>query len=200
MPTTSVTLAFRVMASLAVVLAPLAATAQTLTLTVPYRGASSMQSAKTVIEFDASTIAAGATIGVTSSGGTLVNVAVPSSPCVDEMTCTASGTASTGDDILVRRITQTNRAQLELSYVASFGNTPCAYVGSNSAKTYTVTLSGFTFGVANGYRITSYMAPSLDACEIAYVRVPSPRPNLAGPVTRLGRLPLNVVMVLDKSP
>jgi hypothetical protein len=175
--------------------APLIA-AQSMTLTVPYRGATSMQAASTTIELDASSIAGGATISVDGT-----SVAVPASPCAG-VACLGADSTPSGDDILVRRISGSNRAQLELAYSASFAAANyCAYTGPTSDKTFTVSLSGFTFGAGNGYRITSFMAPSDASCDIAYARVPGPRPSISGgSLTKLGRLPLNIVLALDKSP
>lgn len=169
--------------------------AQTITLTVPYRGAAAKQTASTTVEFDASNIAGGATVTVAGK-----SVPVPASPCAG-LACSAVDTTAAGDDILVRRISGTHRAQVELTYSASFGGNYCSYTGVASSKTFNFTLAGFTFGGAtNGYRITSFMAPSDVSCDIPYARVPSQRPSFpAGPVAKLGRLPLNVVLVLDKS-
>lgn len=171
--------------------------AQTMTLTVPYRGGLSMQAAQTVIEFDASSIGAGATISVAGT-----SVTVPASPCAG-LGCVAVDSTSAGDDILVRRISTTNRARLELTYLASFGANFCVYTGPTGDKTFTVELSGFAFASAtdNGYRITSFMAPSDASCDVAYARVPGPRPSISDTtLTKLGRLPLNVVLALDRSP
>lgn len=171
-----------------------------ITLTVPYRGATSMQAYSTTIEFDASNIAAGATISVAGA-----SVSVPASPCAG-LACKSVGATPAGDDILVRRISGTNRAQVELTYLASFGANSCTYTGVASPKTFTISLSGFTFAspASNGYRITSFMAPSDASCDIAYARVPGPRPSLSftapDSLTKLGRLPLNIVLALDKSP
>ena len=173
--------------------------AQSMTLTVPFRGAGAMQVAQTVIELRASTIAAGATLTVETRVLT-----VAASGCVG-LACSSTDTTPGGDDILVRRV-DANRVQLVLTYLASFGVGPnyCSYLGGAGSRTYAISLSGFTLGGGtDGYRMTSFMAPSTESCDIAYTRVPAPRPTLAvnsGSVPRLGRLPLNVVLVLDKSP
>jgi hypothetical protein len=182
--------------ALAALYAPLIA-AQPLTLTVPYRGATSMQTVSTTIEFDASAIASGAAISVAGT-----SVPVPASPCAG-VACAATDTTAAGDDILVRRISGTNRARLELTYLASFGVNYCSYTGTTADKIYVITLSGFTFAspATNGYRITSFMAPSDASCDIAYARVPGPRPSVSGTsLTKLGRLPISIVLALDRSP
>ena len=176
-------------------LLPSWAGAQTITLTVPYRGATAKQTASTTVEFDASAISGGATITVAGK-----SVAVPASGCAG-LACKVLDATAAGDDIQVTRISGTERAQVMLTYTASFGGNYCAYTGVASSKTFDFTLSGFTFGGAtNGYRITSFMSPSDVSCDIPYARVPSQRPSFpAGPIAKLGRLPLNVVLVLDKS-
>lgn len=190
---------FRSAAALVVCLAlPVLAAAQTITLTVPFRGAVAKQTASTTVEFDASAITAGATVTVAGK-----SLAVPALACAG-LACLVADTTDAGDDLQLKRITSTNRVQVQLTYLASFGAGPnyCAYVGPAGAKTIDFTLTGFTFANAtNGYRITSFMAPSDVSCDIPYVRVPSQRPSFppAGPLTKLGRLPLNVVLVLDRS-
>jgi Outer membrane protein beta-barrel domain len=214
MPTTSITKVFSVLAAVAAMLAPSWAAAQTVTLTVPYRGAGAMQTASTTIEFDASAVAAGATIVVAPLAplvGPAGTVTVPALAC--GAACSASPPTATDDDIVVKRINGTNRVQLQITYFGSFSAPYCGYVGPvvplpgdpmarnlTQIKTYDVTLTGFTFANAtNGYRITSFMSPSTESCDIPYTRVPSQRPTVAGGLTRLGRLPLNAVMVLDQS-
>ncbi|MCO6435110.1 vWA domain-containing protein [Nitrosomonas nitrosa] len=170
-----------------------------LTLTVPYRGATSMQTASTMIEFDASNITGGATISIDGQ-----SVAVPATPCAGNA-CSSLGSTPAGDDILVRRISGTNRARLELTYFGSFSAPYCASTITPAGRSFEVVLSGFTFAnTGNGYRITSFMAPSDASCDIPYARVPSNRPFLTSNpaeqvLTRLGRLPLNIVLALDKS-
>jgi len=181
-----------------------AALAQTLSLTVPYRGASSMQAAATTIEFDPASDPAGATISFSRTSSPAAGPAVMTVPtgaaCVDVPSCTAFPGAAFDDDVSVVREIGSNRVQLQIAYSASFSGTFCAYSGAASPKTYTVTLSGFSFtGSGHGYRITSYMAAP-ESCDVLYTRVPSPRPSLSGSLTKLGRLPLNVVLALDKSP
>ena len=184
-------------------LLPLWASAQTLTLSVPYRGATSMQTASTTIEFDASAIAAGATINVAG-----IPMPVAGAACVG-LLCNSINATAAGDDILVRRVSGTNRAQLELSYTSTFNavtHSLCDYKGPTDAanpRQYSLILTGFTFGVGtNGFRITSFMAPSDISCDKAYLRVAGgARPTLSGGgLIKRGRLPLNIVLVLDKSP
>jgi|GEM_PF-408978 len=172
------------------------AAAQSLTLTVPYRGAMSMQTVSTTIELDASSIAGGATISVEGA-----SVPVAASGCVGNA-CANVGSTPAGDDILVRRISGTTRARLELTYLASFGANYCSYLGPTTDKVFNVVLTGFSFAnPTNGYRITSFMAPSDASCDIAYARVPGPRPSVSGTtLVKQGRLPLNLVLVLDRSP
>lgn len=172
------------------------AAAQTLTLNVPFRGAGLSQSAATTIEFEASSIAGGATIDV---NGTVVNV--PISACGGA--CIVNNATPQGDDISLTRIAGTNRVRLQTTFLSVFGANYCAstMAGPGDAIARSITLSGFTFGAGNGYRITSFMAPSDLSCDIPYTRVPTNRPFLTGAgVTKLGRLPLNVVLALDASP
>ncbi|HEX6464770.1 MAG TPA: hypothetical protein VFZ98_09965, partial [Vicinamibacterales bacterium] len=140
--TTTLGSALRVAAVVAAVLCPSWVRAQTVTLTVPFRGALSMQVASTTIEFDAASLGGTPSIGVTPSGGTLVTVSVPASPCAG-VACQSPGTASNGDDILVTRISGTNRAQIQLTYLSSFGTPYCNYTGGASDRTFTLTLTGF---------------------------------------------------------
>lgn len=172
------------------------AAAQTLTLNVPFRGAGLSQSAATTIEFEASSIAGGATIDV---NGTVVNV--PASAC--GVACTVNDATPQGDDISLTRIAGTNRVRLQTTFLSVFGANYCVstMAGPGDAIARSITLSGFTFGGGNGYRITSFMAPSDLSCDIPYARVPTNRPFITGGgLTRLGRLPLNVVLALDASP
>jgi hypothetical protein len=187
---------FRTLATLSLACVPWLAAAQTITLTVPYRGAASKQTASTTVEFDASAVAVGASATV---GGRVLNV--PASGCAG-LACSVLDTTLAGDEVVLRRISGTQRVQVGLTYLSSFGGNFCAYTGPATPKNVDFTLSGFTFANAtNGYRITSFMAPSDVSCDIPYVRVPSQRPSfpIPGPVTKLGRLPLNVVLVLDRS-
>lgn len=174
------------------------AAAETMTLSVPYRGALSMQTAATTIEFDASAIATGATISIQTV--TTVTVPVPASTCTGTG-CERADSTLQGDDILVRRISGTNRAQLTLTYFGSFGANFCAPTIA-SDRSFKIETTGLTFTSAtNGYRISSFMSPSDASCDIAYVRVPSSRPYISGStLQKLGRLPLNLVLVLDASP
>ncbi len=177
---------------------PLLAVAQSMTLTVPYRGAGAKQTASTVVEFDATTIAPGATITVDTKV-----LAVKDSSCANTIACSSLDVTTALDPISVMRVSGTQRVQVTLNYLSSFGGTAayCADIAFGS-KTYDFTLSGFTFGASKGYRISSFMAPSTANCEIAYARVPNARPSfpVASPIAKIGRLPLNVVLVLDKSP
>jgi hypothetical protein len=173
-----------------------AAAAQSLTLEVPFRGAGLSQSAATTIEFDAGSIAGGATIDV---NGTVVNV--PASACGGA--CTVNSATPQGDDISLTRIAGTNRVRLQTTFLSVFGANYCTstMVGPGDAIARSITLTGFTFGGGNGYRITSFMAPSDLSCDIPYARVPTNRPFVTGGgLTKLGRLPLNVVLALDASP
>jgi opacity protein-like surface antigen len=170
--------------------------AQTQTLTVPYRGAAAQQTAQSVIEFDATSINGGATVSVANQV-----LAVPSSPCAG-LACSTSGTTPGGDDILLTRVSGSERVQVVLTYLSSFGGTP-AYCAPTiiGTKTFDFTLSGFNFGADKGYRLTSFMAPSTASCDVAYARVPSTAPSFPtlSPIAKIGRLPINIVLVLDKS-
>lgn len=180
---------------LAALLAQAAAVAQTLTLTVPFRGAGQMQTAQSVVEFDAASIDPGASVAV---GGKVL--AVPASGCAG-LACKSADLTAAGDDVVLTRISGTNRVQIALTYLSSFGGTP-AYCAPTlvAGKTVDFTLSGFAFGAGKGYRLTSFMAPSTANCEIPYARVPSVAPSFpAGPVAKLGRLPISIVLVLDRS-
>ncbi len=173
--------------------------AQTLTLNVPKRlGLNAIQTAATTIEFEASAIAGGANINVSGQ-----SLSVPVVGCVG-VACNSAGTTVAGDDLLLTRISGTNRVRLQLTYLSVTGNpTFCTSTIGVGGLSFPIELSGFTFGGGNGYRITSFMAPSDASCDIPYLRVPTNRPFVTvntGTVNRLGRLPLNIVLVLDKSP
>ncbi len=171
--------------------------AQVLTLSVPERpGVGAMQTGATTIEFDASAIAGGANVNVSGQ-----SMAVPAVGCVG-VACNSVGTTGAGDDLVLTRISGTNRARLQITYQSVTGNpTFCTSTIGMGGLSFPITLTGFTFGGGNGYRITSFMAPSDASCDIPYLRVPTSRPFLsaAGGLTRLGRLPLNIVLVLDQS-
>lgn len=170
--------------------------AQALTLNVPYRGDGLMQNAATTIEFDATTVNAGATIDV---NGTVINV--PASACGGA--CTVNNSTPEGDDISLTRIAGTERVRVHVSFFSVFGATLCDSTMDDpgDAIARSITLSGFTFGAGKGYRITSFMAPSDLSCSDPYARVPTSRPFITGGgLTKLGRLPLNVVLALDASP
>ncbi|HEY1137823.1 MAG TPA: vWA domain-containing protein [Xanthomonadaceae bacterium] len=170
--------------------------AQVLTLNVPYRGDGLMQNAATTIEFDAASVNAGATIDI---AGTLVNV--PVSACGGA--CIVNNATPQGDDFSLTRIAGTERVRLHISFFSVFGPTLCDSTMDDpgDAIARNITLSGFTFGAGKGYRITSFMAPSDLSCSDPYARVPTNRPFITGGgLTKLGRLPLNVVLALDASP
>jgi hypothetical protein len=170
--------------------------AQTQTLTVPFRGATQIQTAQSVVEFDATSITSGATITVATR--TLV---VPDSGCAG-LACKATDATPGGDDLLLTRISGTNRVQVVLTYLSSFGGSPsyCA-INPFASKSFEFQLSGFTFGAGKGYRLTSFMAPSTAACDVPYARVPSTAPSFPGgaPIAKIGRLPISIVLVLDRS-
>lgn len=179
----------------AVALASPALWAQSLTLHVPSRGpATEPQNAATSIEFDAASLTGAASISVAGTA-----VPVPASPCAG-VACGAVGATAEGDVIKVTRISGSNRVRLDVTYQSLFNANYCApkpHAGVDRA----IELTGFTFGAGKGYRITSFMAPIETVCDLAYVRVPNNRPNLTGAgVDYLGRLPLDLVLVLDKSP
>jgi hypothetical protein len=171
--------------------------AQALTLSVPQRpGLGALQTGATTIEFDASTISAGADINVSGQ-----SLPVPASGCVG-VACNNLGITGAGDSLLLTRINGTNRVRLQITYLSVTGNPSyCVSTIGAGGLSFPITLTGFTFGGGNGYRITSFMAPSDASCNIPYLRVPTSRPflSVAGGLTRLGRLPLNIVLVLDKS-
>lgn len=179
--------------------------AQNLTLSVPNRGAGLMQSAATTIEFDAATVSNAATITVS---GTVLNV--PVSPCAGNA-CKAVGSTPAGDDVEITRISGTSRVRLQVSFW-SFYQPPMGAVFNycvpkpmspilSGTVDFPIELAGFTFGAGNGYRITSFMAPSDLSCDTPYARVSTSRPFIiGGGLTKLGRLPLNVVLALDASP
>ena len=178
----------------------LPAQAQNLTLTVPHRGVGT-QSASTAIEFQADTIAANATVTIS---GTPLNV--PASNCNVAMNCDVLALTAANDTVLLTRIAGTTRVRMQITYTSLPGAPNyCTIATPLAGFSIPVALSGFTFGApgstVHGYRITSYMAPPAPVCNIPYLRVPTSRPFLsaAGGLTRLGRLPLNIVLVLDKS-
>lgn len=174
-----------------------AAWAQTLTLQVPSRGPSppTMQTAMSAIEFDAASIGGGSTISVDGT-----SIAVADAGCAG-VACKAVGVSPTGDVATVTRISGTQRARLDISYKSVFPGNFCAPTITPAGLSITLELTGFTFGAGKGYRITSFMAPSDASCDIAYVRVPTSRPSISGAgADYLGRLPLNIVLVIDKSP
>jgi hypothetical protein len=181
------------LALLALFAPPLAA--QNLTLNVPSRGGGSSQTAATTIEFDAAAIAGGATVTV---DGKVLAVAAPG--CVGNA-CKSTDSTAGGDDLVLTRISGTQLVQLQITYLSVFGANFCAPSIGPAGISFPVSLSGFTFGAGHGYRITSFMSPSDVSCDIPYARVPTSRPSLSGdPLTKLGRLPLNLVLVIDKSP
>jgi len=182
---------------LLVALLPGWASAQTMTLTIPFRDPDPplvvMQTAATVVEFDASTVP-----GTITVGGAPFTVAP--STCVG-LACSTLGSAG-GDDVKVTRIAGTNRVQVTVTYLSDFGANFCGFTAAAADRVLQFDIAGFVFANAgNGYRLTSFMAPSDLSCQVLYVRVPSEQPLFTADagLTKLGRLPLNVVLVLDKS-
>lgn len=178
----------------------LPAQAQSLMLAVPNRGAAT-QSASTALEFEADTIAANATVTISGSP-----INVPASNCNVAMNCEVLALSGANDTVLLTRIAGTQRVRVQITYTSLPGAPDyCSISMPPAGLNIPVVLAGFTFGApgstVHGYRITSYMAPPAPVCNIPYVRVPTSRPflSVSGGLTRLGRLPLNIVLVLDKS-
>lgn len=104
-----------------------------------------------------------------------------------------------GDHVEVRR-TNDNDVQLTLTYLSSFSEGNCSvHIGED--KELIISLTDFDFaGGSVRYRIGSHMAAP-GSCESASVRVSTDQPFFPpeSPWEKVGRLALNVMLVLDKS-
>ncbi len=176
----------------------------TMTLTVPYRGAGAQQTSAVIIELEPTVIAAGASIDVTGLPSPLV---VPAATCASA-DCLKSTAA--GDDVEVSRIAAPDRVRLTFNLHGSFTGDFCSASTSDAiaGRTFSIATTGLTFpaagvGASVSYRITSLMPPGDSSCNFGYVRVPSNRPflSIAAPdsLDKLGRFPLSLMLVLDKS-
>src|SRR5262249_20801323 len=184
-------------------LAPAAARAQTFTLTVPLRppAATLPQTARVKIAFESASIGPGPQVSI--DGGAAV---APATNCVtNPATCTALGSfgPGSGDTVIVKWLS-TTRLEVTLDFTTDFGANFCSSTRA-ADRTLSVALTNVS---ATGYRMASYTVPELATvanpapkCDVAFRRVSASRAFLSvvGGVSNLGRLPLDVVLVLDKS-
>jgi hypothetical protein len=194
-------------AAAAATLAPAASQAQTFTLTVPLRSDGDPltndvpDTARVRVVFESAAIGPGPQVSI--DGGTGI---APATTCVaNPATCNAVGTFGPGGgDVAFVRWTSNTRLEVALQFNTDFSGSLCA-----SQRTGNRALSvGLTNVTATGYRMASYTVPELvtvanpaPKCDVAFRRVNSNRAFLGvvGGVSNLGRLPLDVVLVLDKS-
>ena len=194
--------------SLAGMLAPVASADQTYTISVPQRGLGAPPPPETSlvkmrIEGTGVGVPAPTVNGVAFFGAT--------STCdVDATHCSGLasfnyGGATPMNTGIVKRVSA-NRIDLSFDLKKDFeGEDRCGNLaaGVPTARTITLVLPGVSSAAT--YRMSSYTVPERASakCDVAFRRVDTNRPTAAftgtGSATNAGRLPLDLVLVLDKS-
>jgi hypothetical protein len=184
-------------AAAAILLIAASAGAQTFTLDVPFRPGPVPQTAKVKITFES------AAVGVASAtidGGV---TACPGAP-----PCNTLGNFGPGNADLVQLKTTATTAELTLDFMSDFNAANFCDSTRVANRSISITLANIN---ATGYRMASYTVPELTntvppgppapRCDSAFRRISAQKASLsAAPgVTNLGRLPLDVILVLDKS-
>ncbi|HEX2076800.1 MAG TPA: hypothetical protein VHG08_03800 [Longimicrobium sp.] len=182
-------------------LAPCHTLAQSFTLTVPVRPATVPQTARVKIAFESASIDPNPQVTVAGTA-----MLAPTQPCtVNPAACNTLGVFGPANaDVAQAKWVSPTRMELTLTLNSDFMGHFCASTRM-ADRSITVALSNVT---ATGYRMASYSVPELmtatnpaPKCDVAFRRVSTGKATL-GPVMgvdNLGRLPLDVVLVLDKS-
>ncbi|MGH9238574.1 MAG: outer membrane beta-barrel protein [Vicinamibacterales bacterium] len=182
-----------------------AAAQQTFTLTVPFRPNTAAgpqpQIARVKVAFDSAAIGPAPQVAI--DGGAGVS---PATTCVaNAATCNAAGVFGAGDLVAVKWVSAT-RLEMLLQFNSEFAPNFCT---STRVADRSVSVS-ITTVAATGYRMASYSVPELvtptnpaPKCDAAIRRVSANKAfmtqNSGGAATPNGRLPLDVILVLDKS-
>jgi len=131
-------------------------------------------------------------VGGTTVGIGTGSVAVPAS---GETAFTPTGD---GDEFKAAGSGNTVIVTVRPNSMLDGGTNKCVYAAGAASKEFTIDWSGTT---VNGYRLTSYAAPTLNACTCSSRRIKTNTAFFTGapPGTNLGRFPMDVILVLDKS-
>jgi hypothetical protein len=182
-----------------------AAAQQTFTMTVPFRpntmAGPQPQIARVKVVFDSAAIGPAPQIAI--DGAAAVS---PATHCVaNPATCTAAGVFGAGDLAAVKWVSAT-RIEVLLQFNSNFSPNFCT---STRVADRIVAVS-ITNVAATGYRMASYSVPELvtpsnpaPKCDAAIRRVNSNKAfmtqNTGGAASPAGRLPLDVILILDRS-
>lgn len=160
---------------------------QDFTLTLQPRSPN-YDTARVTVAFESSGISPGATITVGGGGSIIVPTSVGAS--------NPGGTATSGEFVQIIRRSSTEIYVVWTASSAEFSGNWCSHFRTSN-KNISISLNGVN---ATGYRYAGYVAPSPENCGNAIRRVRS-GVLLSGPagVADDGRLPLDVVLVIDKS-
>jgi hypothetical protein len=185
-------------AAVTLLLSAATAGAQTFNLNVPFRPGPVPQTAKVKIVFESAAVGANASATIAGSA----------TSCAGAPPCNVLGNFGPGNADLVQLKATATRVELTLDFLSDFNGGNLCDSTRVVDRSISVTLANVN---ATGYRMASYTVPELTnavppgppapQCSAAFRRISAGKATLAPPggVTDLGRLPLDVILVLDKS-
>ena len=185
-------------AAVTILLVAASAGAQTFTLNVPFRPGPRPQTAKVKIVFESAAVGANASATIDGSA----------TACAGAPPCNVLGSFGPGGADLTQLKASATRVELNLDFMSDFNGGNLCDSTRVANRTITVTLANVN---ATSYRMASYTVPELTnavppgppapQCNAAFRRISAEKATLTPPggVSNLGRLPLDVILVLDKS-
>ena len=181
---------------------------QSFTLAVPVRPGAVPQTARVKIAFESSELNPIGSSPQIRLDGSSTSITMPATNCVtNPATCSAVGVFGSGvvKDVMNVRWVSPTRMELTLLFKSEFTSSNYCSSTRTADRSVSLSLTGIN---ATGYRMAGYTVPALDTvanpapkCDVPFRRVKNGGPYITPPagVNNLGRLPLDVILVLDKS-